>query len=178
TEDAIAKLHLRHLIGGRAPPGLRERFFRFSFPERPGALLQFLEGLGERWNITLFHYRNHGAADGRVLVGFELVPDEAAALEAALARLRRLRWLAPLLGLPPLARLLAGAVARRVRGPGPERRAASHAWLWGEVEDAEGRVERAMLKTPNGYELTSEAALAALARVLDPASAPAPGFHT
>ncbi|MDW8478684.1 MAG: saccharopine dehydrogenase NADP-binding domain-containing protein [Xanthomonadales bacterium] len=58
---------------------------------------------------------------------------------AALARLRRLRWLAPLLGLPPLARLLAGAVARRVRGPGPERRAASHAWLWGEVEDAEGR---------------------------------------
>ncbi|GIX32339.1 MAG: L-threonine dehydratase [Lysobacterales bacterium] len=83
TEDPIAKLHVRHMVGGRAPRRLREHFFHFRFPERPGALLQFLEALGGRWNITLFHYRNHGAAYGRVLVGFEYARGEAEALAAA-----------------------------------------------------------------------------------------------
>lgn len=87
TEDPIAKLHVRHMVGGRAPPRLAERFFHFGFPERPGALLQFLEALGGRWNITLFHYRNHGAADGRVLAGFACRERDAARLLGELAAL-------------------------------------------------------------------------------------------
>ena len=71
TENETAKLHVRHMVGGRAPGAPPELLFRFEFPERPGALLNFLTGLGGGWNITLFHYRNHGAAWGRVLVGFE-----------------------------------------------------------------------------------------------------------
>jgi threonine dehydratase len=71
--NEVAKLHLRHLVGGRLPAGERERLFRFEFPERPGALLEFLEVLAGRWSISLFHYRNHGSAHGRVLAGF-LVP--------------------------------------------------------------------------------------------------------
>ena len=73
--NEVAKLHLRHLVGGRLPVGDRERLFRFEFPERPGALLEFLEVLAGRWSISLFHYRNHGSAYGRVLTGF-LVPEE------------------------------------------------------------------------------------------------------
>ena len=70
SDDEIAKLHIRHLIGGHA--GLSdERLFRFEFPERPSALLNFLEKLGQDFNISLFHYRNHGAAEGRVLVGLQ-----------------------------------------------------------------------------------------------------------
>ena len=77
TENEVARLHVRHLVGGPAPLQ-RERLFRFEFPERPGALRHFLETLGSRWNISLFHYRNHGAADGRVLCGFEVAePDDA-----------------------------------------------------------------------------------------------------
>jgi threonine dehydratase len=72
TEDELAKLHVRYMVGGHSPQALRERVLRFEFPERPGALLQFLETLGTRWNISLFHYRNHGAAFGRVLAGFEI----------------------------------------------------------------------------------------------------------
>jgi threonine dehydratase len=75
TENEMAKLHVRHMVGGRAPDAHHERLCRFQFPERPGALMQFLETLGGRWNISLFHYRNHGADFGRVLAGFE-VPDE------------------------------------------------------------------------------------------------------
>ena len=74
TDNELAKLHLRHMVGGRAPDATSERLCRFEFPERPGALLQFLDTLGGRWNISLFHYRNHGADFGRVLAGFE-VPD-------------------------------------------------------------------------------------------------------
>ena len=70
----MAKLHIRHMVGGHGTER-RERLFRFEFPERPGALLNFLDKLGSRWNISLFHYRNHGAADGRVLAGLQ-VPDE------------------------------------------------------------------------------------------------------
>ena len=70
TDNEAAKLHVRHMVGGRNVVEQEERLFRFEFPERPGALVQFLAGLGTDWNITLFHYRNHGAAFGRVLVGF------------------------------------------------------------------------------------------------------------
>ncbi len=71
SDDEMAKLHIRHLVGGHAPIG-DERLFRFEFPERPGALMNFLTRLEARWNISLFHYRNHGAAYGRVLVGLQL----------------------------------------------------------------------------------------------------------
>jgi threonine dehydratase len=87
TENELARLHVRHLVGGPASSALRERVFRFEFPERPGALLRFLETLGTRWNISLFHYRNHGAAYGRVLAGFQLEAADDAAFEADLARL-------------------------------------------------------------------------------------------
>lgn len=116
TEDPIAKLHVRHMVGGRAPQRLRERFFHFSFPERPGALLQFLEALGGRWNITLFHYRNHGAAYGRVLVGFEYERGEDGALTEAVQRLPFAgeavaadQAIAAFLTAPPKARRRAGA---------------------------------------------------------------------
>jgi threonine dehydratase len=72
TENEVAKLHIRHMVGGHAPSIDNEILFRFEFPERPGALLQFLTAIGERWNISLFHYRNHGADYGRVLVGIQV----------------------------------------------------------------------------------------------------------
>jgi threonine dehydratase len=75
TDNEMAKLHVRHMVGGAAPDVKTERLYRFEFPERPGALTTFLDTLGGRWNISLFHYRNHGADFGRVLVGFE-VPDD------------------------------------------------------------------------------------------------------
>jgi threonine dehydratase len=87
TENEVARLHVRHLVGGPAAELGRERLFRFEFPERPGALLQFLETLGTRWNISLFHYRNHGAAYGRVLAGFEIAEVDDTAFEADLQRL-------------------------------------------------------------------------------------------
>ncbi len=87
TDSEVARLHVRHLVGGPATGLRRERLFRFEFPERPGALLQFLETLGTRWNITLFHYRNHGAAYGRVLAGFEVDAVNDADFEADLQRL-------------------------------------------------------------------------------------------
>ncbi len=71
TQDEVAKLHVRHLIGGHAQLN-DERLLRFEFPERPGALLTFLEKLGQQFNISLFHYRNHGAAEGRVLAGLQV----------------------------------------------------------------------------------------------------------
>ncbi|MEN8218121.1 MAG: threonine ammonia-lyase, biosynthetic [Pseudomonadota bacterium] len=74
TDNEIAKAHIRHMVGGHTPHLLNERLYRFEFPERPGALLHFLTNMGQRWNISLFHYRNHGAAYGRVLVGIQ-VPD-------------------------------------------------------------------------------------------------------
>ncbi len=81
TDNEMAKLHVRHMVGGRAADVKHERLYRFEFPERPGALMEFLDKLGGRWNISLFHYRNHGADFGRVLAAFE-VPD---ADEAAFA---------------------------------------------------------------------------------------------
>lgn len=73
SNNEVAKLHLRHLVGGRLPSDERERLYRFEFPERPGALLNFLNVLAGRWSISLFHYRNHAAANARILAGF-LVP--------------------------------------------------------------------------------------------------------
>lgn len=72
TDNEMAKLHVRHMVGGHAMQAEDERLYRFEFPERPGALLRFLTRMGERWNISLFHYRNHGAAYGRVLVGVQV----------------------------------------------------------------------------------------------------------
>jgi threonine dehydratase len=72
TRNELAKLHVRHMVGGRAHGVTRERVCRFEFPERPGALLQFLDTLSGRWNISLFHYRNHGADFGRVLAALEV----------------------------------------------------------------------------------------------------------
>lgn len=74
TDNEVAKLHIRHMVGGRAVEATDEVVYRFEFPERPGALMQFLNKLGGRWNISMFHYRNHGSAYGRVLAGMQ-VPD-------------------------------------------------------------------------------------------------------
>jgi threonine dehydratase len=87
SDNEMAKLHVRHLVGGHSSHVHDERVCRFEFPERPGALLQFLETLGGRWNISLFHYRNHGADFGRVLAGFEVPDDEYAAFEQFLRAL-------------------------------------------------------------------------------------------
>jgi threonine dehydratase len=72
SNNEMAKLHVRYMVGGRPPSLLNEKLFSFEFPEHPGALMNFLNTLGERWNITLFHYRNHGAAEGLVLAGFDI----------------------------------------------------------------------------------------------------------
>jgi len=72
SDDELAKLHVRHMVGGMPPRALQEQVYQFNFPEYPGALMNFLNTLGEHWNITLFHYRNHGAATGDVLAGFEV----------------------------------------------------------------------------------------------------------
>nr|VFJ63210.1 MAG: threonine dehydratase [Candidatus Kentron sp. FM]VFJ65197.1 MAG: threonine dehydratase [Candidatus Kentron sp. FM]VFK15653.1 MAG: threonine dehydratase [Candidatus Kentron sp. FM] len=86
TDNEMAKLHIRHMVGGRGPV-TGERLYRFEFPERPGALLGFLTKMGERWNVSMFHYRNHGAAYGRVLAGFQVADDETEPFDAFLAEL-------------------------------------------------------------------------------------------
>jgi threonine dehydratase len=87
TDNEMAKLHVRHMVGGRAIGAGDERLYRFEFPERPGALMQFLETLGGRWNISLFHYRNHGADFGRVLCAFEVPEAELPEFRTFLDRL-------------------------------------------------------------------------------------------
>ena len=72
----MAKLHIRHMVGGRVAEIDDEIVYRFEFPERPGALLSFLGKLGGRWNISMFHYRNHGSDYGRVLVGLQVPVSE------------------------------------------------------------------------------------------------------
>ena len=74
TDNEMAKLHIRYMVGGHARGIEHERLLRFEFPERPGALLRFLESIGSRWNISLFHYRNHGSDHGRVLAGIQVPP--------------------------------------------------------------------------------------------------------
>lgn len=81
TDDETAKYHIRHMVGGHTPDSVNnEVVYRFEFPERPGALLNFLKKLGKQFNISLFHYRNHGAAYGRVLVGLQVDEEKQAQL--------------------------------------------------------------------------------------------------
>jgi threonine dehydratase len=87
TDNELAKLHIRHLVGGHAPDVADEILFRFEFPERPGALMQFLEAMSGGWNISLFHYRNHGADYGRVLVGMQVPAQDKKKFEAFLRAL-------------------------------------------------------------------------------------------
>jgi threonine dehydratase len=87
SDNEMAKLHVRHLVGGHAPLARDEILYRFEFPERPGALMRFLDSMSAGWNISLFHYRNHGADDGRVLVGMQVPPRDKAAFRAFLDRL-------------------------------------------------------------------------------------------
>ena len=88
----MAKLHVRHMVGGRASGIENERLFRFEFPERPGALLDFLDAIGTDWNISLFHYRNHGSDYGRILTGIQVAPDDVDELEEHLAELGYPHW--------------------------------------------------------------------------------------
>ena len=76
SDNELAKLHVRYMVGGKAPEQLHERLLRFEFPEYPGALARFLDTLGSNWNITLFHYRNHGGSMGNVLAGFAIEPSQ------------------------------------------------------------------------------------------------------
>jgi len=76
SQDEMAKLHVRYMVGGHARGITHEVLYRFEFPERPGALHRFLTAIGARWNITLFHYRNHGSDYGRVLAGMQVPPQE------------------------------------------------------------------------------------------------------
>jgi threonine dehydratase len=92
TDDEMAKLHLRHLVGGHAPQVDHEIVYRFEFPERPGALMRFLDHMSAGWNISLFHYRNHGADYGRVLAGMQVPPGEMGQFKAFLKNLGYAHW--------------------------------------------------------------------------------------
>ncbi len=92
SDNEMAKLHVRYLVGGRAPQVKNEILYRFEFPERPGALMQFLNRMSHHWNISLFHYRNHGADYGRVLVGIQVLPSDKATFQAFLGELGYTFW--------------------------------------------------------------------------------------
>jgi threonine dehydratase len=92
TDNEMAKLHVRYMVGGRAQGLKDEILYRFEFPERPGALLEFLGCIGRRWNISLFHYRNHGAAYGRVLVGIQVPARDKDELQSFLDNLGYEYW--------------------------------------------------------------------------------------
>ena len=87
SDNEMAKLHVRHMVGGQAPAIQNERLYRFEFPERPGALLRFLQAIGARWNISLFHYRNHGSDYGRVLAGIQVPQSDQSDFEDHLREL-------------------------------------------------------------------------------------------
>ncbi len=87
TDDETAKVHIRHMVGGRAPEVTDEQVYAFTFPERPRALLEFLTHFQSRWNISLFHYRNHGSAHGRVLAGIQVPASEQADFNRSLQEL-------------------------------------------------------------------------------------------
>ena len=87
SDNEMAKLHTRHMVGGRAPFAKNELLYRFEFPERPGALMRFLEAMRGGWNISLFHYRNQGADYGRVLVGIQVPRQEMAEFRSFLRKL-------------------------------------------------------------------------------------------
>jgi len=92
TDSELAKLHIRHMVGGRVPGLTDEMLYRFQFPERPGALLNFLVSMGKRWNISLFHYRNHGADYGRVLVGIQVPVNSRKEFRQSLDKLGYVYW--------------------------------------------------------------------------------------
>jgi threonine dehydratase len=92
SDNEMAKLHVRHMVGGPSSGVANERLFRFEFPERPGALIDFLQAVGTDWNISLFHYRNHGSDFGRILAGIDVPASETDELEAHLAELGYAHW--------------------------------------------------------------------------------------
>jgi len=92
TDDELTKLHLRHMVGGHSPLAENELLYRFEFPERPGALMQFVTSIAPDWNISLFHYRNHGADYGRILVGMQVPPHEMDEWQAFLLTLGYRYW--------------------------------------------------------------------------------------
>ncbi len=92
SDNEMAKMHIRYMVGGHASKVENEMLIRFEFPERPGALLHFLTRIGEDWNISLFHYRNHGAAYGRVLMGIQVPETERDELRDVLKKLELPYW--------------------------------------------------------------------------------------
>lgn len=92
TDDELTKLHLRHMVGGRSPLAHNELLYRFEFPERPGALMQFVGSMSPDWNISLFHYRNNGADYGRIVVGMQVPPHEMQEWQAFLDNLGYQYW--------------------------------------------------------------------------------------
>jgi threonine dehydratase len=92
TDDELAKLHIRHLVGGHSPLARDEVLYRFEFPERPGALMRFLSSMSPAWNISLFHYRNHGADYGRILVGMQVPAGDKKAFREFLSGLGYRYW--------------------------------------------------------------------------------------
>lgn len=92
SDNEMAKLHVRHLVGGRAPHAVDELVYRFEFPERPGALMKFLNSMSHDWNISLFHYRNHGTDYGRVLVGMQVPKENQPEFENFLRELGYAYW--------------------------------------------------------------------------------------
>lgn len=92
SRNELAKMHVRHMVGGHAPQAENELLYRFEFPERSGALLHFLSQMNEGWNISLFHYRNHGAAYARVLVGIQVKPEERDQFQQFVEKLNILYW--------------------------------------------------------------------------------------
>lgn len=92
TDDEFAKLHLRHMVGGRSSLAEHEVLYRFEFPERPGALIKFLTSMRPDWNISLFHYRNHGADYGRIVLGIQVPPHEMDDWQAFLDTIHYRYW--------------------------------------------------------------------------------------
>lgn len=92
TDDELTKLHLRHMVGGRSPLAHDELLYRFEFPERPGALTKFLTSMSPNWNISVFHYRNHGADYGRIVLGIQVPPAEMSQWQAFLDTLGYRYW--------------------------------------------------------------------------------------
>ena len=99
SEDELSKVHLRHMVGGRLPqqndasdPPRQELLYRFEFPERPGALMRFVNALHSNWSISIFHYRNHGADVGRIVVGVLVSPDDLESWQAVLRDLGYPSW--------------------------------------------------------------------------------------
>jgi threonine dehydratase len=92
SDNEMAKLHIRHMVGGRSSQVSDEMVYRFEFPERPGALMNFLNRMSQGWNISLFHYRNHGADFGRVLAGMQVPGDQQRAFKRFLTQLNYRYW--------------------------------------------------------------------------------------